>query len=242
MIIRIAAKTVSRLPVKSSYKSLRGFWIAGKGTFCLRGEGEDAIGPGSDAGSSRGTAVERVSPDLISPTLALKGNLIVVQSNFMGVRDKATSGFNGTFSLSSQNKKSLDSASLRSRVAVNSTRIVECQHMVLDVLGKVGIHVRCDTKFPEATTKGLAKIQGSITIILNGSARFVTHLVHHDLLDVVKDLSRTVGPAGARGPLDFFTSRWESQLEDLVTVGFVRRRFKGCRSKTKGGRNQSGYT
>ena len=52
--------------------------MAGKGSFCLRGKGEDATGPGSDAGSSRGTTVERVSPDLISPNLAIKGNVIVV--------------------------------------------------------------------------------------------------------------------------------------------------------------------
>ena len=115
----------------------------------------------------------------------------------MIVRDKTTSGFNGTFGLSSQSKKSLDSASLRPRVALNSTRVVECQNIVFDVLREVGIHVCWDTKFPQATTKGLAKMKETITVSLNGSESFVTHLVHHDLFHVVKDLGRTMVPAGA---------------------------------------------
>ena len=115
--------------------------MPGKGPLRLRGEGKDAIGHGSDAGSSRGTAVARVSPDLVSPNLAIEGNVVVVQSNFVRGCDKATSHLNGTFSLSGQNENFLDSASLRLRVAIKSARVVGLRDIVLNFLGKVVVHV-----------------------------------------------------------------------------------------------------
>ena len=199
-----------------------------EGTLSLRSESNDTIGSGSDAGGSRGTAFARISPDLVSANPAIERNIAVVQSNFVRGCDKTTSRLNDTFSLSGQNQKFLDCASLRPRVAVNSARVVGRKDTVLNFLGKVVVHVLGNTQLPWFVTKGLTNKQNVITVILDGALGFVTVFVDNNLLDIVKDLGRTVVPAGTRGRLHFFTSRWKSQLEELVLVGFVEGRFMGC--------------
>ena len=99
------------------------------------------------------------------------------------------------------------------------------------------IEMRGNTKFPRLVTKSTAVVQGMITIVLDGALSDLPIRISDNLLDVVKDLGGTVVPTRARSDLDLFESSWESQLQNLVTVGFVVRCVEGRNSAAKTRRN-----
>ena len=108
--------------------------------------------------------------------------------------------------------------------------------MVLNFLGQMVIEMGGDTKFPRLVTKSTAVVQGMITIVLDGTLGDIPIRISDDLLDVVK-LSGTVVPTRARSDLDLFASSWESQLQNLVMVGFVVRCVEGHNSRAKSRRD-----
>ena len=109
--------------------------------------------------------------------------------------------------------------------------------MVLNFLGQMVIEMGSDTKFPRLVTKSTTSVQGMITMVLDGALSDVPIHISDDLLDVVKNLSGTVVPTRARSDLDLFASSWESQLQNLVTVGFFVRCVEGRNGAAKSRRN-----
>ena len=75
-------------------------------------------------------------------------------------------------------------------------------------------------------------------MVLHGALSHVYMFISDDLLDVVKNLSGTVVLTRARSDLDLFARSRESQLQNLVTVGFVVRRVEGRDSTAKSRRDQ----